>query len=355
MVEHRQPSQIVVVGAGRMGRRHAELTAANRRASLTAIVDPDPAASQVARELATRWVPDLETFLTDTLPDGAIVASPNALHAEQATTLARHGVATLVEKPIATSLEDGARIATEAERYGTPVLVAHHRRPSPYLAAARDIVRRGALGRVVAVSAATTFAKPASYFAAGPWRQAPGGGPILINLIHDVDAMRFLVGDISAVRAVASSAVRGRAVEESVAVAVSFANGAVGTMILSDVAAAPTSWEMTAGEDAAYPRYPDRDCYVVAGTHGTLSIPTMRLTAAPPEREPSWLEPMRSSTIKVAPQDPLARQLEHFLDVIARTAPPLVGAQDAVESLAVTLAIAAAAEAGPPEAVPGLA
>ena len=44
-----------------------------------------------------------------------------------------------------------------------------------------------------------------------------------------------------------------------------FANGAVGSMLLSDAAASPMSWEMAAGEDPIYPQYSDRDCYLVTG------------------------------------------------------------------------------------------
>jgi predicted dehydrogenase len=346
MVERRPESGIVVVGAGLIGRRHAELAAANDRASLVAIVDPDPAAAALASRLETRWLPDLEEALREVRPDGAIIATPNELHAEHAIGALRLGVAVMVEKPIATSLADGEMIAREAERLGVPLLVGHQRRHSPYLAAARAAIRRGDLGRIVTAAATTTFAKPEAYFAAAPWRQAPGGGPILINLIHDVDALRFLVGEITAVRALASNAVRQKGVEESVAVALTFANGAVGTMLLSDAAAAPISWEMTSGEDPVYPRYLDRDCYVISGTRGTLGIPTMRLTTAMTTGEASWHEPMRASTLAVEPADPLARQLDHFLDVIAGTADPLVTARDAVGSLAVTLDVAAAAGAG---------
>jgi predicted dehydrogenase len=103
---------------------------------------------------------------------------------------------------------------------------------------------------------------------------------------------------------------------------------------------------MTSGEDPVYPRYLDRDCYVISGTRGTLGVPTMRLTTTMTTGEASWHEPMQASTIAVAPADPLACQLDHFLDVIAGTADPLVTARDAVGSLAVTLDVAAAAGAG---------
>ena len=230
------------------------------------------------------------------------------------------------------------RLSREAEERGVPLLVGHHRRHSPTLAAAREIVASGRLGRIVAATATTLLAKPDEYFEVAAWRREPGGGPILINLIHDIDALRMLVGDVVSVRAVASSGVRGLPVEETVVVAVEFAGGALGSLVLSDAAAAPLSWELTAGEDPAYPRYDDRDAYVLAGTLGTLGIPTMRLTTA--DGTPSWRRPMLASVDRPSGADPLARQLEHFSSVIRGESEPMVTGRDATESLRVTLAVA---------------
>ncbi|HSK93195.1 MAG TPA: Gfo/Idh/MocA family oxidoreductase [Candidatus Angelobacter sp.] len=342
--ETRAPHRVAIVGAGSIGRRHAALLAASPRTMVAAVVDPDPRAEAVADANGAPWLADLDRLLDRDRPDAAIIATPNALHREQAERCIARGIPVLVEKPIATSVEDGERIADAAERRGVPVLVGHHRRHSSFLAAAQGLVGDGALGQVVAVSATTIFAKPSEYFAAAPWRREPGGGPVLINLIHDVDALRALAGEVAEVHAIASGVVRGLVVEDSAAVILRFVGGAIGTMLLSDVAASPLSWESTSGEDPIYPRYTDRDCYVVAGTHGTLGVPTMRLTTS--DGDPSWHRTMVSTTIRVEPADPLQRQLDHFCDVIDGAATPASSARDAVESLRVTLAIAEAASTG---------
>lgn len=343
IVEGQRALRIGVIGAGRIGRRHAALTAANPRAHLVAIADPDPAAVALADELGATWSGDLDGLLRIQRPDGLIIATPNDMHLEHAMQCLAAGVPALIEKPVATTVADGERIAAEAEKAGVRVLVGHHRRHSPYLTTAVAAIKSGQLGTLVAASATTMFSKPAAYFEKAPWRRHTGGGPILINLIHDVDALRMLVGDIAAVRAVSSDAVRGRGVE-SVAVSLRFTGGAVGSMLLSDTAAAPLSWEMTSGEDAAYPHYAGREAYVVAGTRGTLGIPSMRLTIA--DGTPSWHDPMLTMTLDVRTADPLERQLDHFLDVIARGIDPVSTARDAVESLRVTLAVADAARTG---------
>ena len=109
------------------------------------------------------------------------------------------------------------------------------------------------------------------------WRREPGGGPILINLIHDIDNLRFIAGEIAAVQAVTSSARRGFAVEDTAAALLRFRDGALGTVVLSDTVAAPWSWELTAGERTSY-SYPQtgQDCYLFAGTNGALAVPSLR-------------------------------------------------------------------------------
>jgi predicted dehydrogenase len=195
------------------------------------------------------------------------------------------------------------------------------------------------------------FRKPDAYFDEAPWRRAPGGGPLLINMIHEIDDLRYLCGEITAVQATASSAVRGYDVEDTVAITLVFQGGALGTFLLSDTAASAVSWELTSGENPAYPNAPDVDCYVIAGDVGSLGVPTMRLMAY--EGQPSWWEPLPASVIDVARRDPLAEQLRHFCAVIREEADPLVTGWDGVQNLVVTEAIAVAARTGAVVPTPG--
>lgn len=200
------------------------------------------------------------------LPDGIILATPNALHVEQAIECIRAGVPVLVEKPVAHSLEEGARLAAAVNAANAKVLVGHHRAHSPVLAKAREMIQEGVLGKPVAVHGSAMFYKPDTYFDEAPWRREPGAGPILINLIHEIGNLRSLCGEISAVQAISSSARRGFAVEDTVAITLAFANGALGSFLLSDSAACARSWEQTSQENKQYASDDDEDCYVVAGT-----------------------------------------------------------------------------------------
>ncbi len=338
--------QIAVAGAGLMGRRHIELIEANAACELSAIVDPAPGAAKIAERARVRLVRSLDELFNAVRCDGVILATPNAVHVDNALDCIRAGVAVLVEKPLAHTVEGGQRLCEAVWRAGARVLVGHHRRYNPIVARACGIVRQGTLGRIVAVQGSAMFYKPDGYFDEAPWRRQTGGGPILINLIHEIDSLRALCGEIAAVQAFASSATRGFPVEDTAAIRLRFANGALGTFLLSDTAASPRSWEQTSGENPGYATCPDEDCYVIAGTDGSLGVPTMRLKTYARREDRSWWNPFQANVVGVEPADPLQRQLDHFCAVIRGEAEPLVTAQDGLQNLRITEAIVEAARSG---------
>jgi predicted dehydrogenase len=338
------PVRIAVAGAGLIGSEHAARISAGPGCVLSGIADPDPVTADLAEGYGTRHASSLEELLAEDPPDGVVVATPNRLHVAQAMACVQARVPVLVEKPIADDVDEAERLVEAAERAGVPLLVGHHRRHSPVLRAAKEVLDSGALGRLVAVQGSAVFYKPDDYFDQGPWRRRPGGGPILVNMVHEVDDLRFLCGEVEVVQALASRRTRGFPVEDTAAVGLGFAGGALGSFLLSDAAAGQRSWEQTSGENPSYARYADEDCYVLVGTKGSLSVPTMRLRVH--EGPSSWWEPTRASVVPLEPGDPLVRQLQHFLAVVRGEAAPAVSGRDATSTLRVTLAVAEAARTG---------
>lgn len=339
-------SRIAIAGVGLIGRAHMAALRASATCTLSAVVDPSPDAAQTTREAGVPLYGSLAELFARARPDGMVLATPNRLHAEQALQCLEAGIPALVEKPIASTVEEAERIVAAAARSGTPLLVGHHRAHSPIMAKASEIIRSGVLGRLVAVMGSAAFYKPDHYFEEGTWRKEPGGGPILINMIHEVHNLRMLCGEVVAVQAIASSAVRGFAVEDTVAISLRFASGALGSFLLSDTAACARSWEQTSRENKAYPSYEDEDCYVIVGTDGSLAVPTMRLKTYARKEDRSWWKPFRLGGEPVAREDPIARQIEHFGAVARGEAAPLVSAHDGLANLRVTEAIADAAKTG---------
>jgi len=340
------PTRIAVAGAGYIGQAHIDVALRSPHCTLSAIVDPSPSARAVADRAGVPLYATLDELLAQDRPDGLILATPNTLHVPQALQCVAAGLPILLEKPIATSVAEGRRLVDTVEQAGARVLIGHHRAHSPIMAKARQVVASGQLGRLVGVMGSATFFKPDQYYADGPWRREPGGGPVLLNMIHEVHNLRMLCGEIVAVQAFASHATRGFAVEDTVAINLRFDSGVLGTFLLSDTAACARSWEQTSGENPAYSRYDDEDCYVIAGTHGSLSVPTMRLKTYPRDEDRSWWKPFEVGTVGLVRDDPLKHQLEHFGAVVRGEAEPLVSARDGWRNLQVTEAILDAARLG---------
>lgn len=334
--------RIAVAGAGAIGHFHIEQIQASHECQLAAIVDPSPAAVELAARLQVPLFTSLEALFAEFRPDGVILATPNALHVPQAFECLAARVPALIEKPLAHTLEEGERLYAASRAADTPLLVGHHRAHSPILAQARQVIADGLLGNLVAVMGTALFYKPDEYFAAGPWRTQVGGGPILLNLIHEIGNLRSLCGEIVAVQAMASHATRGFEVEDTVAISLRFASGALGSFLLSDTAASPRSWEQTSQENKTYSHYDDEDCYVISGTFGQLSVPTMRLKRYGSPEDRSWWKPFISEQLRQDRADPLARQLAHFCQVIRGQAQPLVSVRDGLQNLRVVEAIAQA-------------
>ena len=335
-------TRIAVIGAGVIGKTHIDRILRNPQLVLAGIADPTPAGEALAMSFGVPWFADHRGLLERAGPQGAVVATPNSSHVPVALDCLERGIAALVEKPVADTVAEAQLLVDAQARTGVPVLVGHHRRHNPINRRAREIVQSGRLGRLVAVNVMATFLKPDAYFDVA-WRREPGGGPILINLIHEIDMLRFLVGEIASVQAIDSSAVRGFEVEDSAAAVLRFANGALGSMLLSDATASPWCWDFCAGEQGQYPRQSVQS-HFVAGTQGSLSLPDLALWNYRGER--SWHAELTREQSMVHLADPYQRQLEHFAAVIDGREQALCSALDGLRTLQATLAVHEAAMSG---------
>jgi predicted dehydrogenase len=339
-------TRIAVAGAGYIGLAHMAVAQQSPTCTLSAIVDPAPVAEAIAAKAGVPLYRSLDELFGKDRPEGVILATPNKLHVEQALQCIAAGLPTLLEKPIAITVAEGERLVRMVEETKARVLIGHHRAHSTIMARAKEIIDQGTLGKLVAVMGSALFFKPDHYFADAPWRRELGAGPILLNMIHEVHNLRMLCGDIVAVQAFSSHATRGFPVEDTVAINLRFASGALGTFMLSDTAASPRSWEQTSQENKAYSTYPDEDCYVITGTFGSLSVPTMRLKTYDKAEDRSWWKPFQAGVAELVREDPLANQLEHFGAVVRGEAKPIVSTRDGLENLRITEAIVEAASTG---------
>lgn len=336
----RSAIRIALVGAGLIGRKHAALVA--QHASLAAIVDPDPTAQALADQYGALWFDGLEACIAEVALDGVIVASPNQMHLEHGSACLNAGLPVLIEKPLTDTVEAGRSLVALQETTGVPLLVGHHRRHSPIIEAAKAVLDAGRLGQMLAVNALFWLNKPDDYFDV-EWRCREGGGPIYINLIHDIDLLQHFCGPIVKVQAKESRNARKLDVEDTAAAILEFESGVLGTVAISDAVSSPWSWELTAGENPAYPKT-DQSCYLLAGTKGSLSVPDLRFWTHTGTQ--SWWSEIESDLMPVTPTDPVEAQFLHFLDVIAGRAAPRVTAAAGLRNIEILDALKRAAQHG---------
>ena len=342
--------RIAVAGAGLIGMEHIRCIQATEGAELIAIVDPSSAAEHKAHELGVAHFTELKDLLSAGLAEGVVLATPNNLHAEQTRQCIEAGLASLVEKPVSSDIESARALVDFYRIKGgdVPVLVGHHRSYSGVMQAASNQISRGELGRLVAIQGSALFYKPAHYFREGKWRTKKGGGPILLNLIHEIGNLRQLCGEIRSVSAITSNSIRNFEVEDTCAIALEFESGALGTFILSDTAASPKSWEQTSGENRSYAHYPLESCYHITGTQGSLSVPSMKRYRYSANTDPSWWNQFEQSNIEFDEVDPLIEQMKSFVAVINGEEAPRVSLLDGYMNLLVIEAVMESAKTSRP-------
>lgn len=323
--------KIAIAGAGLIGKRHIEAINAIESLSLAAIVDP-----QINHdEYSAPSFSDLDQMIESVRPDGIVIATPNDLHIEQCEWCLIHQIPFLVEKPLGTDLNAARDLVTRVEACGLPALVGHHRRYTRIVEQAKALIDSAKLGKIVALHTFSWLAKPANYFEPS-WRRSPGAGPILINMIHDIELMHHFCGNVTEISALRSNAQRGFDVEDTAVALLRFDRGALGTFTASDAAVGPWSWELTAGENPAYCKT-DESYMQISGTKGAIELPTLRTWSF--NGDPHWHGDI-AATGKTSVQDnAIVSQMKHFGDVCAGSAQPRVPLRDGLRALETTLAI----------------
>lgn len=341
-----QPVTLAVIGTGLVGPRHAAAIVKTPTSKLVCIVDPNPAAEVLATELGVRLFASVADMLvSDVKPQAAILCTPNHTHVPLSKTLLDANVSVLCEKPIATDLTAAMEILGYVKQSRVKFGVGHHRRFNKYVRATKAAIP--SLGRIVAVSGLWTLYKPPEYFEGiGEWRKdGSNGGPILINLVHDVDILQFLLGPIIRVSAEETIKQRNFNAEEGAAVLLKFQSGCVGTFVVSDAVPSPHNFESGTGENPNIPST-GMDFYRIFGTEASLSVPDMKRWSYD-GREKSWTQELKEETLGVEESKiPFELQVEQFVRVVRGLEEPMCSGEDAVRALIVVEAVKKAMKEG---------
>lgn len=327
--------RLAVVGVGLIGKCHISSINSAKGAVLACLVDPSETAQVFAETCGVDRYSSIEEMFEETNVDGVILATPSQLHVAGALVCVDNACPVLVEKPLGVEANEAELLLAAAKSANVPVLTGHHRRHGAVIQKAKQLIDQGALGAIVAFQGTCWFHKPDDYFDT-EWRSRSGGGPVFINLIHDINTMLYLLGDVASVHAMGANMIRGGEVEDTAAITLRFHSGVLGTITVSDTAAAPWSWEMTSGENPAFPKTGEA-CYLIGGTQASLSLPNLSLWRHDGPQD--WLKPINAEHISVVATDPLVEQIQQFVAVIRGKETPLVSGENGLQTLRVIEAV----------------
>jgi predicted dehydrogenase len=227
--------RVGIVGCGSIARAHALGYHDNARVELVGVTDIDTARAEAfaARHATTAYHSRRE--LLDRQPDLVSVATPPGTHTELTVELLEAGCSVLLEKPPTTTLADMDVLAAAEERSSGSVYVVFQHRHGSGARRAHRLLRSGALGTPRVAVCETLWYRPDSYFEPewrGNWA-GEGGGPTLGHGIHQIDLLLHLMGPWETLDARAARLARPVEFEDVSLAMVTFANGAVGTVVTS--------------------------------------------------------------------------------------------------------------------------
>lgn len=336
-------TKLAVIGAGVIGKRHLLASKELSHISMVGIADPFPAAQSVADEYDLPLFETAAEMLNAVKPDGVVIATPTEHHLEPTLQSLDTGAHVLVEKPIMADMEECEQTIAKSLETNRHVLVGHQRRYYGLVNKARELVQQGEIGQLISVSGQWTVRKPDGYYTP-EWRKKWHAGPILTNLIHEMDLLRYIAGDIASISAETSNAALNFEKEDSAGMVLRFTNGAIGTFVVSDQSFSPWSWEHALGENAAIPAS-GQNAIRFMGTEGSLDFPNLTLWKSG-NSVCDWSSEFVAANLSDDKEDAYVSQLAHFVNVIHGTELPRISATDATATLRATLAVHESAKSG---------
>lgn len=330
-----EPLRVGIVGAGGIGHEHGYAWMSNApRARVVAIADTslDRARHLFAQlgDEAVDCFPELTAMLDGCDLDVVDICLPHHLHAPAILQAARAGKAILCEKPLCTTRAEAVEIAMALRATGVPFMAAHNQLFQPSLIEARRLLRSGVLGRPYYLRSIEVFqnrgidrGRVPNEIGGGEspwiWRTDPrqmGGGEVLDTGWHATYRLLALADErpVEVTAMIDNFASEQLPAEDTGAVMVRFASGAIGQLL--------TSWAFT---------LPDNWHFEVAAQHGSVAGGKTRLV----QQLHGWPRP---AELRNEPVHTFTNEVRHFLDVLQWGTPSMATFADAARVLQVTLA-----------------
>ncbi len=311
---------VVIIGAGGITRRHIPAWLNSDGGCIVGVADIDADLAQAAAEQAgaDRWAADYRELLEWSEVDAVDICTTEATHSRIAVEAAERGKHILVEKPIATTLEDADKMIEAAEVNGVKLMVAQSHRFFEYSVAAKSAIDAGEIGTPVYVRYVT---------GGGFWKQdwtgkrisaGDTGGNVITNGVHLADTLNFWLGARPvSIYAQARNLTSGHLeMDDYFMFTIRYDNGAIGVCELSR---------------ANMPRSNEFESLLVLGTEGELNTGTQHSSL--------WNDGDQGLTFGVSQgQTGFDAEVQAFIDSLADGATPPVTGEDGRLALEMCLA-----------------
>jgi predicted dehydrogenase len=316
-----------------MGRSFARVVAAHPAAELAGIADLQAAVAQDAAAPLNAPAFASASDLLDAGPvDGLIVSTIEDAHREPCVAALERGVGVLVEKPLATTIEDGEAILEVAQRSGAPLLVGHILHFDARFARLQETVASGQIGEPLTMYARRLNSKRAQDRLRGRCSL-----PMFLG-VHDYDVARWVAGS-EVTRVVGQSRYgylqsQGYQVEDATWALLTFANGIL--------AAVENGWVLPTGHPSGMDQR-----FEVNGTAGRVEVmgASSGVTVMTEERE-LWPETALWPTVNGRVTGAIEREVSHFIRCLLGEESPIVTGDDGLTAVRIALAVEESARTG---------
>ena len=342
-----RPLKVGLIGAGGISQHHLP---AYRRFQASVILR---AVCDIKLEAATHLVSaaglnDIHIFqdpfnmISHGDIDAVDICVPHHLHAPIALAALESGKHVLVEKPMACSMDECLAMVTAAERSGLTLMVAQNRRFIPEYRAVRNLVRSQGLGRIRAVRF-DAMQNLATFVARNHWMfdgQQAGGGVIMSVAVHQIDLMRYIIGEYKQVKgaSLTTSDPFSNGAEDYASASFEFRNGAIGELF-STYSGFRMPWGeqfMIFGDDGAIHSVPAPGRY----------IGTAKLSRRPIATGETWEERQYSGFSEIPGTrdgdligDSFTSEILHFVDCCCAGHEPVCSGADNLGTMEMVFAI----------------
>jgi predicted dehydrogenase len=313
-----------------MGRNHLRILLGRPDVRLVAVADPVVEALEAAAaQSGAQPFAEPQAMVAEAELDALVIAAPTTAHVPLAVAAIERGVAVLVEKPLAATVDEGMRIVVAAREGGVPVQVGHVERFNPAVLELGRLIGEGWLSSIYAIASRR----------AGPFPARIRDVGVTVDLAtHDVDILSWIAGERPS-RVYAETAQRIHADHEDLLFGLlHFPSGATGMLDVNWLTPVKRRQLVVVGEEGMFEL--DYLTQRLTFTRATDTTNPRLIKGYAPTFEGEVLE------LPVASSEPLAAELDAFLGVVRDGGRPVVDAEDGLWAVAVATSLLDAAARG---------